>query len=104
MWDWLSGQWKCDIPIWDSVKDYIMVKTKPYKKGRKPDDDDDEQESPEGSKRREKRWQSKATGEEPDAMDVDASQVNEEVPSREEEAQPCRRGGYGPWSYRKSIQ
>ncbi len=63
-----------------------MVKTKPYKKGRKPDDDDDEQESPEGSKRRKKGGKSKATGEEPDAMDVDASQVNEEVPSREEEA------------------
>ncbi|PBK99608.1 WD40 repeat-like protein [Armillaria gallica] len=85
VWDWLSGQWKCDIPIWDSVKDYIMVKTKPYKKGRKPDDDD-EQESPEGSKRRKKGGKSKATGEEPDAMDVDVSQVNDEVPSRKEEA------------------
>ncbi|SJL03937.1 uncharacterized protein ARMOST_07294 [Armillaria ostoyae] len=87
VWDWLSGQWKCDIPIWDSVKDYIVVKTKPYKKGRKPDDDDDdEQESPEGSKRRKKSGKSKATGEEPEAMDVDASQVNEVVPIREEEA------------------
>ncbi len=63
-----------------------MVKTKPYKKGRKPDEDDDEQESPEGSKRRKKVGKSKATGEEPDAMDVDASQVNDEVPTREEEA------------------
>ncbi|KAK0489084.1 WD40 repeat-like protein [Armillaria novae-zelandiae] len=89
VWDWLSGQWKYDIPIWDSVKDYIVVKTKPYKKGRKPDDDDDddnEQESPEGSKRRKKSGKSKATGEEPDAMDVDASQVNEGAPLRDEEA------------------
>ncbi|KAK0501447.1 WD40 repeat-like protein [Armillaria luteobubalina] len=85
VWDWLSGQWKYDIPIWDSVKDYIAIKTKPYKKGRKPDDDD-EQESPEGSKRRKKGGKSKAIGEEPDAMDVDVSQVKEEVPIRDEEA------------------
>ncbi len=72
VWDWLSGQWKYDIPIWDSVKEYIMVKTKPHKKGRKPDDDD-ERESPEGSKHRKKGGKSKATGEEPDAMDLDVS-------------------------------
>ncbi|KAK0189076.1 WD40 repeat-like protein [Armillaria mellea] len=84
LWDWLSGQWKCDIPIWDSVKDHIVVKTKPYKKGRKPDDD--EQESPEGSKRRKKGDKSKATSKEPDSMDVDVSQVNEEMPIREEDA------------------
>ncbi|KAK0202743.1 WD40 repeat-like protein [Desarmillaria ectypa] len=88
VWDWLTGQWKCDIPIWDSVKDYIMVKTKPYKKGRKPDDDDDEQESPEGNKRRKKGGKSKAADKEPDTadMDVDVSQGNEEAPILKEEA------------------
>ncbi|KAK0467180.1 WD40 repeat-like protein [Desarmillaria tabescens] len=88
VWDWLSGQWKCDIPIWDAVKDFIMVKTKPYKKGRKPDDDDDEQESPEGNKRRKKSGKGKAANKEPDPadMDVDVSQGNEDTPILEEEA------------------
>ncbi|PBK99605.1 hypothetical protein ARMGADRAFT_1074461 [Armillaria gallica] len=39
-----------------------------------------------GEQAQEKGGKSKATGEEPDAMDVDASQANDEVPSREEEA------------------
>ncbi|KAG7443551.1 WD40 repeat-like protein [Guyanagaster necrorhizus] len=88
VWDWLSGQWKCDIPIWNSVKDYIMVKTKPYQKGRKPDDDDDKRQSPELNKRRKKSGRSRAGDKEAEVvdMDVDASQVNGEAQILEEEA------------------
>lgn len=32
LWDWLSGKHKVDISILDSVKPYIKVKMRPYKR------------------------------------------------------------------------
>ncbi|KAJ3822982.1 WD40-repeat-containing domain protein [Lentinula raphanica] len=32
VWNWLTGKQKLDIPILDSVKPYILVKVKPYKR------------------------------------------------------------------------
>lgn len=72
IWDWMSGQLRYDVPIWEAVQDHIKVKVKPYKKGRggEDNDGDDEEDRPKGNKRRKKGGKGKEPSEQPDGGDV----------------------------------
>ncbi len=57
VWEWMSGELKYDVPIWETVHEFIQVKIKPHKKRRGGEDDDndegdDDHDRPKANKRR----------------------------------------------------